>query len=285
MTTLDPARLRAYLTRVGIDAPARAERDALDALIAAQLAAIPFENIDPLLRRPVAIDADSVFDKLVTRARGGYCFELNTLLAAALEALGFRVTPLAARVRWQVPPDRLTLQTHMLLRVEAAHRSYIVDVGFGGPTPDRALPLDGERDDTRPYRLAAVPASAATGAYPAFDLEARGDGGWRQVYRFDLAPQHWLDFVPRNWYVATHPDSIFLRRLMVARTEGSTRLTLGDGEFAARAADGSVQRERLADAQAVLDVLDTRFGIVLDAASRAGLAQALPALLAGGRPA
>ena len=150
MTTLDPARLRAYLTRVGIDAPARAERDALDALIAAQLAAIPFENIDPLLRRPVAIDADSVFDKLVTRARGGYCFELNTLLAAALEALGFRVTPLAARVRWQVPPDRLTLQTHMLLRVEAAHRSYIVDVGFGGPTPDRALPLDGERDDTGP---------------------------------------------------------------------------------------------------------------------------------------
>jgi len=285
MMTLDPDRLSAYLSHLGVAVPAAPDRAALDTLIAAQLARIPFENVDPLLRRTVSIDLDSVFDKLVTRGRGGYCFELNTLLAGALAALGYRVTPLAARVRWQAPEDVLTTQSHMLLRVEAAHRSYIVDVGFGGPTPSRALALDGAPDDSQPYRLAPVPPAADIGAYLAFDLEAQGPGGWLKVYRFDLQPQHWIDFVPRSWYVSTHPDSIFLRRLMVARSVGSTRLTLANGDFAAREADGGVRRERLDSAQQVLEALASRFGLALDPATQEALAQALPAVLAEGRAA
>ncbi|WP_265920954.1 arylamine N-acetyltransferase family protein [Cupriavidus nantongensis] len=279
MTTLDATQLDAWLARLGIDAPPSPTLQALDAVLAAHLASIPFENLDPLLRRPVRIDLDAVFDKLVTRRRGGYCFELNTLLSAGLGALGYAVTPLAARVRWGVPDDVPTMTSHMLLRVEVAHRSYLVDVGFGGPTPFRAMPLSEPADDGFPYRLAPSPAQAGTRAFHSYDLQARGDAGWIPVYRFDLTPQPPIDFVARNWYVSTHPDSVFLQRLMAARTDGGTRVTLANGELAERAPDGSVRRTHLPHAEAVVRALSERFGIVLDDELRQGLMAALPDLL------
>lgn len=280
MMTLDATQLDAWLARLGIAAPPSPTLEALDFVLAAHLASIPFENIDPLLRRPVRIELDAVFDKLVTRRRGGYCFELNTLLAAGLGALGYAVTPLAARVRWGVPDDVPTMTSHMLLRVEVAHRSYLADVGFGGPTPYRAMPLSEPADDSFPYRLAPSPPDAAATAFHSYDLEARGDAGWIKVYRFDLTPQPWIDFVPRNWYVSTHPDSVFLQRLMAARTDGGTRVTLADGDLAERAPDGTVRRTRLASPEAVVQALSDRFGVLLDNDLRRGLADALPALLA-----
>ncbi|AMR81348.1 arylamine N-acetyltransferase family protein [Cupriavidus nantongensis] len=280
MTTLDATQLDAWLARLGIDAPPSPTLQALDAVLAAHLASIPFENLDPLLRRPVRIDLDAVFDKLVTRRRGGYCFELNTLLSAGLGALGYAVTPLAARVRWGVPDEVPTMTSHMLLRVEVAHRSYLVDVGFGGPTPFRAMPLSEPADDGFPYRLAPSPAQAGTSAFHSYDLQARGDAGWIPVYRFDLTPQPPIDFVARNWYVSTHPDSVFLQRLMAARTDGGTRVTLANGELAERAPDGSVHRTHLPHAEAVVQALSERFGIVLDDELRQGLMAALPDLLA-----
>jgi N-hydroxyarylamine O-acetyltransferase len=279
MMILDAPRLDAYLARLGIDAPPSPTLEALDSVIAAQLARIPFENVDPLLGRPVAIDLDTVFDKLVTRGRGGYCFELNTLLAAALAALGFAVIPLAARVRWGVPDAVQTMPSHMLLRVEAEHRSYIADVGFGGPTPPRALPLSGPASDASSYRLVPAPAALSGSAFHCLDLEVRGEGGWMKVYRFDLTPQEWIDFVSRNWYVATHPDSVFVQRLMAARTDGAARLTLLNGDLAERAADGSVSKVRLGTPADVIDALSNRFGLTLDDPLRAALADALPNLL------
>ncbi|NUO85195.1 MAG: arylamine N-acetyltransferase [Cupriavidus sp.] len=280
MTILDAAQLDAWLARLGIAVPPSPTLQALDAVLAAHLATIPFENVDPLLRRAVRIDLDAVFDKLVTRRRGGYCFELNTLLGAGLGALGYEVTPLAARVRWGVPDDVPTMTSHMLLRVEVAHRSYLVDVGFGGPTPFRAMPLSEPPDDGFPYRLAPSPPQAGTSAFHSYDLQARGDADWIPVYRFDLTPQPPIDFEARNWYVSTHPDSIFLQRLMAARTDGGTRVTLANGELAERAPDGSVRRTHLPHADAVVQALSQRFGIVLDDALRQGLMAALPDLLA-----
>jgi len=283
MTPLNAEQLDAYFAHLGIQAPPSPTLDALHAVIAAQLTRIPFENIDPLLRRPVRIDIDSVFDKLVSRGRGGYCFELNTLLAAALGALGYAVTPLAARVRWGVPETVQTMVSHMLLRVEVAHRSYIVDVGFGGPTPFRAMPLSGPADEKFPYRLAPAPVDASTGAFHCLDLEVAADADWRKVYRFDLTPQAWIDFIPRNWYTSTHPDSHFVHKLMAARTEGTTRLTLADGKFAEREADGRVRKQQLGTPAQFLDVLSDRFCIALDGELRGALGGLLPKLLAGTR--
>jgi len=284
-TTLSAPRLQAYLDHIGHPHPPAPDRAALDSLIAAHLARIPFENIDVLLQRPVRIGIDAVFDKLVSRRRGGYCFEHNTLLAAALRALGYGVTALAARVRWHVPDAVPTMQSHMLLRVEAAHLSHIVDVGFGGPTPYRALPLPpaGEADPAFPYRLALAPADAAPATFHQYDMEARGAEGWFRLYRFDLSPQQEIDYEQRNWYTATHPDSLFRNSLTVARSQGEARLTLLDGEFHVRAADGSVQRERLDAPDDVIALLAGRFGLALEPADAQALKAMLPALLSASR--
>lgn len=283
MTTLDDIRLHAYLERIGHPQPGQPDLAALDSLIAAHLEHIPFENVDVLLGRPIRIGLDAVFDKLVTQARGGYCFEQNTLLAAVLRTLGYGVTALAARVRWNVPDDVPTMQSHMLLRVEAAHHSYIVDVGFGGPNPYRAMPLpQTERADAAfPYRLAAVDTPGA--AFHLYDLEVGGANGWLKLYRFDLSPQQAIDFEPRNWYTSTHPGSLFRNALTMARSQGGSRLTLVNDDLTVRAGDGSAHRQRLETPAAIIETLADSFGLALDPADRDQLTRMLPALIAARR--
>src|SRR5579863_5799708 len=86
--------LDAYLARIGYSGPRTPTLDTLESVHALHPAAIPFENLNPLLGWPVALDADSLHTKMIACNRGGWCFEHNTLFRHALEALGFRVTGL-----------------------------------------------------------------------------------------------------------------------------------------------------------------------------------------------
>ena len=115
----------------------------LSAIHAAHVDAIPFEGIDPLLRRPVNLDIASLQSKLVDSRRGGYCFDQNLLFKAALDAIGFKITGLSGRVRWMSPPDSpLGPREHITLKVDLPEGSYLADVGFGVCVMDNPLPLD-----------------------------------------------------------------------------------------------------------------------------------------------
>lgn len=81
MTPLTPEQTHAYLHHIGIDDPGPPSLAKLDRLIDAHLRRVAFENLDVLLDRPIEIDADKVFAKVVEGSRGGYCFELNSLFA------------------------------------------------------------------------------------------------------------------------------------------------------------------------------------------------------------
>jgi N-hydroxyarylamine O-acetyltransferase len=261
MQPLNPAQLQAYLRYLGTPAPHPADREGLDRLIAAQLNRVPFENVDVLLQRPILLDADAVFAKVVERGRGGYCFEINSLFARLLLGLGYRVSLLGARVRWGLAADAAqTMLSHLLLRVDLAEGGFIVDIGFGGPAPFRAMALEGQdgRADF-PYRL--QPPSKAGGFY---QLLAQQDGDWLPMYHFDLQPQAWVDQIARSWYTATHPESIFLKTLMCARSAGDTRLSLGNNSFSHRHADGRIEQRRIESAQALVELLRNEFGLNLD---------------------
>ena len=93
--------LSEYLARVGLAAAPASTAEGLAELHHAHATHIPFENLDVLLGRPIRLDPASLHQKLVRDGRGGYCFEQNLLFAGVLEALGFRVTKLAARVRFR----------------------------------------------------------------------------------------------------------------------------------------------------------------------------------------
>ena len=96
-----------YFARIGYEGPRAATLEVLQTIHGLHPIAIPFENLNPLSRRAVLLDLESVERKLVTDRRGGYCFEQNALLANVLMQLGFTVTPLLARVVWAASPMRL----------------------------------------------------------------------------------------------------------------------------------------------------------------------------------
>jgi N-hydroxyarylamine O-acetyltransferase len=129
MSTID---LDAYFQRIGYAGVRTPTLETLRELHLLHAQVIPFENLTPLLKQPVNLDAESLQRKLVHERRGGYCYELNGLFALALDALGFRVTRLGARVVYLGDVNSFPPRTHMLLRVDVGDESWIADVGFGG---------------------------------------------------------------------------------------------------------------------------------------------------------
>ena len=140
-------QLDRYLARIGFKGAARPDLGTLTAIHAAQVDAIPFEGLDPLLGRPVKLDLASVQAKLVNSRRGGYCHEQNVLLKAALEAIGFKVTSHGGRVRWMSPPGSpLGPREHTLLKVDLPEGAYLADAGFGACLLDRPLRLEADTE-------------------------------------------------------------------------------------------------------------------------------------------
>lgn len=251
-------RLDKYLARVGFGRAPNADFATLAALHAAHVDAIPFEGFDPLLGRPVKLDLASVQAKLVDSRRGGYCFEQNTLLKAALEAIGFKVTGLGGRVRWMSPPDApLGPRVHMLLKVDLEGASYLVDVGFGARVLD--APLRFETDVEQRTAMGAYRLSQTDGLYA---LSARQPTGWRVMYVFDLEPQIPSDYELGNWYTSTSPLAPFPNVLIMERVSGGQRYKLIDRRFVIEARDGQVAAERSLETPEELGrVLDETFNV------------------------
>lgn len=261
MHPLSPEQQQAYLAHLGLPRPSAADRANLDRLITAHLNRVAFENLDVLLERPIDIDAEATFAKIVERGRGGYCFEANSLFARLLLSLGYRVSLLAGRVRWGLADSApQTMLLHLALCVELAQGPFLVDIAFGSATPFRAMPLHepGELADF-PFRL--LPPNAAQSHY---QLHTRVGEAWLPVYHFDLQPSPWIDFAVRNWYTSTHPQSIFRQMLMAARVDGSTRLTLANATFKRHYADGRIEQRLIESATQVLALLRNEFLLNLD---------------------
>lgn len=137
--------LDAYFARIKYTGSRNTALETLQELQLGQLKSIPFENLDVHIGRNISPDPDAVEMKLVRNNRGGYCFEQNVLLLHVLRALGYKVTPLTARVLFGKPTDRVSGLTHILLRVECEGLSWLVDVGFGhyGPLKPLLMGLNG----------------------------------------------------------------------------------------------------------------------------------------------
>ena len=249
--------LDAYFARVGYSGPRQSTLAVLQALHALHPAAIPFENLDPLLGRPVALDLAALQDKLIHQRRGGYCFEHNTLFCAVLEQLGFQVTGLIARVLWRAPSDRpLAGRTHMLLKVPIDEQSYIADVGFGGLLADAALALTPHTEQA-PGRekLRLSPTNLG------FTLQAHLASEWHDVYTFSLEPQVTADYSVANWFTSAHPQSRFRNALMVERLLPDARISLANRKFTRRYLHGGVEHHQMQSAAELHRTLAEKFDL------------------------
>ena len=209
--------LEAYLTRLGVARPEAPTLDALRRLHVAHLGAFPFHNLTIQRRNAVTVDVDSIAERFFAYGGGGYCFEQNTLLGAALRELGFTVTTLLGRVG---SPERRALN-HMLLRVDLDGRPWIADVGYGGQSPLEPLPLeDGARVTQNGFSY-----SLRRDADHWILTMHWGDES-EDLYEFSGAPHTTGDVEMANWYTSTHPSSIFRNTLTIQRVTAEERLIL-----------------------------------------------------------
>lgn len=209
--------LDAYLVRIGL---AGQTRHGLAEVHRAHATTIPFENFDSFTGSPVSLDPADLEDKLVTRGRGGYCFEHNLLLMTALESLGMDVEPMLARVRLG-PPGSARPLNHLLLRVSDSAGTWLADVGFGGGGLLDPVPFEiGTETDQSGWVYRLVEDG------PEWVLQVHQDGGWTDMYGFVPQPAERIDIEVSNWYTSTHPGSNFVTGVMAGLRRPDRCLTM-----------------------------------------------------------
>lgn len=249
--------LNAYFERIGFAGSIAPSLSTLELIHALHPAAIPFENLNPLLGLPVKLELRSIEKKLLGDRRGGYCYEHNLLLLAVLRELDFSARGLAARVLWNASQPALEPH-HMLLAVDIGGASYIADVGFGGMTLTAPLRLKPDIEQPTPHETYRL-----TGGEPEWQLEARIGEEWKPLYAFDLQEKTVDDYAASNTFLSTDPASGFRRELRVALSPSGKRLALKDNRLTIHA-EGALSESRLLTSVAEMrEVLSGPFGIQL----------------------
>ncbi|VVT20575.1 Acetyltransferase [Sphingomonas sp. EC-HK361] len=250
--------LDAYFARIHLPARPTLDEYGLAALQRAHRLATPFENLDVILGRGIRIDSASVFAKLVTARRGGYCFEQNRLFLDALAAIGFEARAVLARV-WLVATEPPPL-THTLALVRIDGKDWIADAGFGGSYAPPMPLVEGaevEASDGAHFRLQRDPDYGwmlLRSGEPA-TTDGRGAGeGWRPQFSFTTLEVWESDLAMGNHWSATAPASRFTQHRIVSIVlpHGFARLTdrdyrrwAGGDDTAAVISDPRVYRMRL----------------------------------------
>ncbi|MFK8848166.1 arylamine N-acetyltransferase [Streptomyces sp. Ac-502] len=261
----DQLDLDAYLARIGYEGERAPTAAALRELHARHAAAFAFENLEIVLGRPVLLDLKSLQEKMVGRRRGGYCYEQNLLYAAALDRLGFRVSGLGARIR--MGETKIRPVTHALLKVRLDGEDWITDVGFGGEALLEPVPLrDGIEVRQGGWTFGLV-REAADGTWV---LRSRHADGWFDLYAFGPEARHPADYGVFNHYISTHPRSPFTGRTVVQQPGPDLRRALIGTELTLTRPDWS-REVRQVPAEEIPAVLETDFGLVLDARDAADL--------------
>lgn len=246
--------IHSYIQRISYDGPLDPTIDTLCALHRAHMLSVPFENLDIPLGRYIVLDEATLFDKIVTRRRGGFCYELNGLFAALLLELGFKVQRLSARVA-NAQGGFGSEFDHMTLLVPLEER-WLADVGFGSSFR-QPLRLDKRGDQSQGH-----------GRYRIDDEEDHlvyqrmREGVWHPQYSFRLQPYALADFIDGCHYAQTSPESSFTGRRICTRATPHGRITLSDRKLIITS-NGSRQERELESEDEVEAVLYREFGVIL----------------------
>lgn len=242
-----------YLARIGYSGPREPTAETLRLLHRAHMLSVPFENLSIHAGEPIVLDDEALFEKIVTRRRGGFCYELNGLFSALLQELGFEVAKLSAGVYGTsrtFGPDF----DHMTLLVTLEQRR-LADVGFGDSFLE-PLELDARNEQVRgdgAYRI-------DRGGDRLVLRRRLGDGAWTPQYRFGLDPHEYVDYAERCLYHQTSPLSHFTQNRVCSRATTDGRVTLTGMRLVTT--KGGVRTERdLADDREYAEVLRREFGI------------------------
>ena len=250
--------VRAYLRRIGVEAPAQADARYLARLHRRHLQAVPFENLNIHLGEPIDLGEAALYDKIVRRRRGGFCYELNGLFAGLLRRLGYRVTLLSGGVAKDsggFGPD----YDHLLLLVELDRR-WLVDVGFG---ENFKSPLDLDAAGPQPQGSKTYRILRRDGFHVLKERSRKGR--WKDSYRFTLAPRELIEFDGMCRYHQSSPDSHFTRNRVCSLATPSGRRTLSGLRLIETGRNGVRHERSVADEGEYRRLLRSLFDIRLPA--------------------
>ena len=258
--------LDAYFARTGYAGSREPALDTLHAVTWHHATTIPFENLDVLLGRGISLAPEAIFRKLVLEKRGGYCFEQNNLLLLVLRALGYRVTPIGARVRWQTPREVTPARTHLFLRVHLPEGDWLTDVGMGSASLTGAIPLEFDRGLATPHekrRLVREQGKLFHQLWTGTD--------WTDCCEFTLDEMHPIDCEVANWWTSASPASHFKTNVTVGRAgRDGTRKAIRAGEFTHRRGAEILAREAITPGSRLLEILREHFDLTFPKGTRFG---------------
>ena len=216
--------IKEYLERIGFTGAARPDLETLNRVQELHVMAVPYENLEIMARKPLTLDIPSLYEKIVTRGRGGYCFELNGLYAWLLEGIGYKITQHFGR--WlRGEPLESPMRRHRVIRVPLDGKEYICDVGVGMTAPRRPLVFEFDtvqEMSEESYRIVRHPVNIYVVEYLS------SDGMFKPLYCFNDDPCIPIDYFQAHYYCTTHPDSIFLNDTMVYVRTPNGRNTILD---------------------------------------------------------
>ncbi|MEM7029060.1 MAG: arylamine N-acetyltransferase [Chloroflexota bacterium] len=246
----------AYLKRINYNGQRTPTIQTLHALHQSHLLAVPFENLSIHIKEPIILNDEALFDKVVQRRRGGFCYELNGLFAALLRQLGFQVTMIAANVvdrQGNVGPDF----DHMALRV-SLDEDWLVDVGFGDSFREPLLlsQRDIQYQPSGHYRIDDHEDHLLLMAYT-------DDAEWQTQYHFRLQSYQYADYIAMCHYHQTSSESPFTQGRICTVATPHGRKTISKMRFITTTLDGTREEREITDESAFLSLLQKHFGIRL----------------------
>lgn len=238
-----------YLQRINYDGLLEPTAETLRSLHVAHMRAVPFENLDIPLGRPLVLEKKALFDKIVNRRRGGFCYELNGLFSWLLQRLGFEVTLLSASVlkengQFGAPYDHLVLWVQTIDSLTAARTNWLVDVGFGNSF-QYPLRLDDSAEQVQPsgtYRL--VPYDAEN-----MLMQRQEDSHWQDKFIFARSRCQLSDFTTMCHYHQTSTASMFTQQRLCTRATPEGRITLSNNRLLVTIGDSRQEQEIVGQAE------------------------------------
>ena len=250
-----------YLKRIGFIGEIKIDHETLSELQYRHYTSVPYENIDILNNIPLSLDLNDLYEKVVIRKRGGFCFELNALYNELLVKLGFNTTNFFARFLLDEP--EIPMRRHRIMRVDIDGEYYIADVGVGSVVPERSLKLV-ENDVTE---IRGVQYKFIKDDFLGWVLMYKyisGNKDWRELYSFTEEPQIEVDFVQPNFFCQYHDDSIFNKVNMIAVRTEAGKYTLDDCLFKEIDFTGKKLIEKECDPTEIPGIMEKYFGITFN---------------------
>ena len=245
-----------YLERLKLDRPEKFDLDFLDSMVLAHQYNVPFENLDSHdYKLTVSLDTETLFDKIVTRKRGGYCFELNALFAKALDACGYDIRPNLARII--VGDDYSIPSLHRLTVVTIDSEQYVCDVGFGGPQPGFALKLEDGFEKTAVGQTFRIDKNHERWQISHF---LRNEDKWEPTMEFFENRVEEVDFVTPNYYCCTHSDALFVTNRVIHMRTPSGSKSIFDNTFTVTD-NGTRTETQIENEEQLYQILASEFGI------------------------